>query len=57
MSMARLGSVVNADFVPSVYDSSGLGMALTVGFILCLFSLVNALGLVFLDKRAEKSAP
>jgi nitrate/nitrite transporter NarK len=57
MSMARLGSVINADFVPSVYDSSGLGMALTVGFILCLFSLANAVGLILLDKRAEDSAP
>lgn len=56
MSMARLGSVINADYVPSVYDSSGLGMALTVGFILCLFSLANAIGLTALDKKAEESA-
>jgi nitrate/nitrite transporter NarK len=56
MSIARLGSVINADYVPSVYDSSGLGMALTVGFILCLFSLVNAIGLTALDKKAEESA-
>jgi len=56
LSMARLGSVINADFVPSVYDTSGLGMALTVGFLLCLFSLANALGLVYLDKKAEESS-
>lgn len=55
MSMARLGSVVNAAYVPSVYDSQGLGMALTVGFCLCLFSLANAFGLVVLDKKAEES--
>ena len=56
MSVSRLGSVANADFVPSVYDSSGLGMALTVGFILCLFSLANAIGLIYLDKKAEESS-
>lgn len=57
MSIARLGSVINAAEVPSVYDNSGLGMALTVGFCVCLFSLANALGLVWLDKKAEKANP
>jgi len=55
MSISRLGSVLNAAVVPSVYDSSGLGMALMVGFIICVFSFVNAIGLVMLDKRAEKA--
>jgi nitrate/nitrite transporter NarK len=55
LSIARLGSVINAALVPSVYDSSGLGMALTVGFAVCIFSLANAFGLVALDKKAEKS--
>jgi len=57
MSMARLGSVANAAIVPSVYDDSGLGMALAVGFLICLFSLANAMGLVWLDRKAEKTNP
>jgi hypothetical protein len=57
LSIARLGSVINADLVPSVYDSSGLGMALSVGFVLCIFSLANAIGLTLLDKKADESAP
>ena len=57
MSMARLGSVANAAIIPSVYDDSGLGMALAVGFLICLFSLANAMGLVWLDRKAEKTNP
>ena len=53
MSVARLGSVVNAAVVPAVYDSSGLGYALLVGFLICVFSLANAFGLVLLDRKAE----
>jgi len=54
MSISRLGSVANAAIVPSVYDSNGLGAALMVGFVICVFSLLNAIGLVALDKKAEK---
>ena len=57
MSVARLGSVVNAAVIPTVYDKSGLGAALSVGFCLCLFSLLNASGLVYIDKKAEKTLP
>lgn len=57
MSISRLGSVANAAIVPAVYDSSGLGTALMVGFLICIFSLVNALGLVYLDRKAEKENP
>ena len=53
LSVARLGSVINAAVVPTVYDQSGLGMALTVGFILCCFSLACGIGMVVLDKRCE----
>merc|ERR1711990_848489 len=49
MSISRLGSVANAAIVPSVYESNGLGPALMVGFVICVFSLLNAVGLVFLD--------
>ena len=54
LSISRLGSVINAALVPSVYDSKGLGAALLVGFCVCIFSLSNAFGLAFLDKRAEE---
>jgi len=54
MSVSRLGSVANGAIVPSVYDSQGLGTALMIVFIICIFSLVNAVGLVWLDRKAEK---
>jgi len=53
MSISRLGSVLNAAIVPSIYDSRGLGAALMVGFMICVFSLFTALGLVWLDRRRE----
>jgi len=54
LSVARLGSVINAAVVPSVYDSHGLGMALAVGTAICVWSLLNAFGMAYLDKRAEE---
>jgi hypothetical protein len=45
--------VINAALVPSVYDSKGLGPALMVGFCFCLFSLACAVGLSYIDKKAE----
>jgi MFS family permease len=57
MSISRLGSVLNAAVVPSVYESSGLGPALMVGFLICVFSLFNAVGLVWLDNKREKESP
>lgn len=57
MSISRLGSVANAAIVPAVYDQSGLGTALLVGFCICIFSLLNALGLIYLDKKAEDQDP
>lgn len=53
LSIARLGSVVNGIVVPSVYDSAGLGTALAIGFIICLFSLLSAIGMSVLDRRAD----
>jgi len=50
---SRFGSVLNAGIVPAVYESSGLGYALFVGFLVCLFSLANAFGLISLDRKAE----
>ena len=53
ITIGRLGSVANAAIVPSVYETSGLGNALMIGFMICIFSLINAVGLVALDKKAE----
>lgn len=53
LSIGRLGSVVNGIIVPQVYDQAGLGTALGVGFIVCLFSLLSAVGMSYLDKRAD----
>ena len=56
LSVSRLGSVINAAVVPSVYQSKGLGYALLVGFIICLLSLLSGFGIAFLDKKAEKNS-
>jgi MFS family permease len=53
MTISRLGSVINADILPQIYDQYGLGTALLVGFAVCIFSLFNAFGLVWLDKKNE----
>jgi MFS family permease len=57
LSVARLGSVANAALVPTIYDNKGLGPALMVGFLVCLFSLSNAFGLVYIDKKADEKNP
>uniref|UniRef100_A0A3Q3BN16 Lysosomal dipeptide transporter MFSD1 n=1 Tax=Kryptolebias marmoratus TaxID=37003 RepID=A0A3Q3BN16_KRYMA len=64
LSMARLGSTVNMNIMGWVYNqvalavgSSGhtaLGGSLMIAAATCVFSLICALVLAFLDKRAEK---
>ena len=53
LSVARLGSVINAAIVPTLYEKHGLGMALGVGCILCAFSVICAIGIACVDKKAE----
>lgn len=69
ISFSRLGSVVNGIIVPQIYNADHtdkLGLALLVGFFVCVFSLVCAILLgrkisiktlkyyiVYLDKRAD----
>ena len=57
VSVSRLGSVWNSNTVPGYYDEHGLGFALLIGFIICLFSLLNAFGIVAVDKYAESRIP
>ena len=57
MSISRMGAVANSAIVPSIYDTQGLGPALAIGFVICIFSLFNAFGLVWLDKKAEDQNP
>lgn len=59
ISVARLGSVIQAKTVPPLYDSGGLSLAMLIGLIICVFSLINAFGMVVLermDKRIMKKA-
>jgi MFS family permease len=53
LSVARLGSVVNAAIVPSVYDTSGLGAALAVGFALCVLGLLCSFGIAYIDLKVK----
>uniref|UniRef100_A0A8D3CQE1 Lysosomal dipeptide transporter MFSD1 n=1 Tax=Scophthalmus maximus TaxID=52904 RepID=A0A8D3CQE1_SCOMX len=64
LSMARLGSTVNMNIMGWVYSKvadlvgspghTTLGASLMIASVTCLFSLICALVLGFLDKRAEK---
>lgn len=57
ISISRLGSVVNGMVIPKIYDSqhlNRLGLALLVGFFVCIFSFICAVFLVLLDRHADK---
>ncbi len=57
LSFSRLGSVFNGLILPKVYNSEhpdNLGLAFLIGFFVCIFSLLCALGLVYLDWKADK---
>lgn len=53
MSVPSLAGVINAAVVPAVYATNGLGYALLVGFLVCIYSLLNSFGLTWIDKKAE----
>jgi MFS family permease len=47
--------VINNAVVPSVYNASkSLGTAFLVGFIICLLSVMTGVGLILMDKYADK---
>ena len=54
LALARLGSVIAGPIVPAIYNKSGLGNAFLVGFGICIFSLINAFGIVYLDRKSEE---
>uniref|UniRef100_A0A674I964 Lysosomal dipeptide transporter MFSD1 n=1 Tax=Terrapene triunguis TaxID=2587831 RepID=A0A674I964_9SAUR len=64
LSMARIGSTVNMNIMGWIYSRvqdllgstghSTLGFTLMIGGVTCIFSLICALILAYLDKRAEK---
>tara|TARA_B110000285_G_C15097272_1_gene602821 strand:+ start:815 stop:1003 length:189 start_codon:yes stop_codon:yes gene_type:complete len=54
ISISRLGSVIMGATVPPLYKDDGLGAALLAGSGICIFSLVNAFGLISIDSWAEK---
>lgn len=51
--MSRAGSVLNANFVPTIAQKN-LTIALFTGFFICVFSWLNGMGMVFLNRKAEK---
>ena len=54
ISIGRLGSVIGAQMFPALFNSTqGLPVPLLVGAILCAFSCVCAIGLCYLDKKAD----
>lgn len=57
LSISRLGSVVNGATVPAMTNDESMTFAYLVGGMICVFSLGNAVGLVSLDKWAEKKNP
>lgn len=57
LSISRLGSVVNGATVPAITNDESMAIAYLVGGIICVFSLANAIGLVTLDRWAEKKNP
>jgi MFS family permease len=54
LALARLGAVLAGVVVPAVYNDGGLGNAFAVGFGICIFSFFNAIGIVYMDRAAEK---
>lgn len=54
ISISRLGSVIMGATVPGLYENYSLGAALLCGSGICVFSLLNAFGLISIDKWAEK---
>lgn len=48
-SVMSLGSIVNSFVIPSVYVEKGLGIALNIGAVICLFSFVMSFAIIWLD--------
>ena len=58
LSISRLGSVVMGATVPAMTSNQSMTFAYLVGGMVCVFSLGNAAGLVYLDKKwAKKMNP
>jgi hypothetical protein len=53
LTMSRAGSVLNANFVPPIAQYN-LTIALFTGFFICVFSWLNGMGMVILNRKAEK---
>lgn len=57
LSFIRIGSVANGLVLPYIYNTQNLdrlGLALSVGVFVCLFSFGCAVGLIILDRYSEK---
>ena len=54
ITFSRLASVINGLVTPNLTNEYSIGFAFLFGAILCFFSLINAVGLAFIDWYAEK---
>jgi len=53
LGISHFGSVFSSWIVPQIEQEHNLGTALLVGWIICLVSLLAALILCYLDKKAD----
>ena len=56
LTISRAGSVLNANIVPSLAQYN-LTIALFTGFFICVFSWLNGMGMVILNRKAERQDP
>ena len=54
LSVARLGSTINGPVENWAADTHSVGFGLMIGLAICVFSLIIAFCLVFIDYWAEK---
>ena len=55
VSIVRISCVANGYSVPYITEKHGLVTALMVGCGVCLWSLVNAIGIVILNQKNQKA--
>lgn len=54
ITFSRLASVINGLVTPNLANNYSIGFAFLFGSVLCVFSFINAMGVAFLDRYAEK---
>lgn len=54
ITVSRLGSVINNAVEPPIADKTSLGWGFGFGFVICVFSWVCGLAMVYMEKLADK---